>query len=148
MDIKIDLLQQSKIKNKFALYGLTIVVLLMIFAEFKFADWNYEIEGYKLIIPVFWTIWGISALYQIFTGKKIESIFGKAYIDINKEFVKYKPSVLSKEKAIKWENAKKIDNKPTYIEITDKNNEVLKIDFKHFEYLKVVEIKKFVSELN
>jgi len=143
MEIKIDLLQQSKIKNKFALYGLTIVVLLVIFVQFKY----YEHKSFDLIIPVFWSIWGIAALYQVFTGKKLESIFGKAYIHLNEEFVKYKPSVLAKEKSINWKDAEKIENKPTYIELTNRNGEILKIDFKHFEYLKVVEIKEFITNL-
>jgi len=143
MEIKIDLLRQIKIKNKFAIYGFTIVVLLMIILQFYAYD-----DISDLPFPIFWSVWGLVFIYQIYSGKRIDSLFGKAYIHINSEFVKYRPTILQKEKSVNWKDAEKIENKQTYIEITDKTGESLKIEYKHFEYLEVVQIKEFVEKLN
>ena len=149
MDIKINLLKtQSPVKiNKFVKYGLTILIIIVIFAQFKYGNWNSDVEAYNLIIPIFWTIWGIGGIYQIYSGNRIEGIFGKAYIHINDEFIKLKPNVFAKEKSISWKNGVSIENKPTYLEISDKNGEILRIDFKNFEYSNVQKIKNFIDRL-
>ena len=152
MELEINLLKpQSNIKtNKYVKYGLTILVFLLIFAQFKFADWNWnsDTNAYNLIIPIFWTIWGVGGIYQIYSGNRIEGIFGKAYIHINDEHIKLKPNVFAKEKSISWKNEVSIENKPTFIEITDKNNIKLKIGFKNFEYSNVQKIKDFIETKN
>jgi len=134
-----------KIKSKLGLFLLVALLVAIIAAQVYISMERGLVTN--LFNIIFWSLYGIIALYQIITGKRIESIFGKAYIHITDEFLKLKPSVLKKEQSIYWKDLGRLSMKPTFIKVTGQDGNTISIDFKNLEYLAVQNLKDVIKTL-
>jgi len=134
-----------KIKSKLGLFLLVTLVATIIAAQVYISMERGLLTN--LFNIIFWSLYGIVALYQIFTGKRIESLFGKAYIHITDEFLKLKTSVFKKEQAIYWKELSRLSMKPTFIKVSGQDGNTISIDFKNLEYQKVQDLKDLVKVL-
>ena len=134
-----------KIKSKLGLFLLVTLLAAMIAAQAYITMKNGLVSNWINI--VFWLLYGVVALYQIITGKRIESLFGKAYIHITDEVIKLKPSVLKKEQIIYWKDLSRLSMKPTFIKVSGQNGNTINIDFKNLEYQKVQDLKNVIKKL-
>lgn len=134
-----------KIKSKLGLFLLVALLATIIAAQVYISMERGLVTN--LFNIIFWSLYGIIALYQIITGKRIESLFGKAYIHITDEFLKLKTSVFKKEQSIYWKDLGRLSMKPTFIKITGQDGNNINIDFKNLEYLAVQNLKEVVKAL-
>jgi len=146
MEFYQDLLKPTKkIKSKLGLFLLLALLVIMIAAQVFISVKSGMVTNWFNII--FWSLYGIIALYQIITGKRIDSLFGKAYIQITDKALKLKPSVLKKEQLIYWKNLSHLSMKPTFIKVTGQDGNTISLDFKNFEYQVVQGLKDAVKAL-
>ena len=136
----------KKPKSKLALILLIILFVVLIVAQL-YVNIKAGMGAINYFNIVFWFLWLVLFVVQSFTGKRIESLFGKAYIHINDEFIKLKTSVLKKEQTIFWKNLRRLSMKPSYIKVIGQEGNQISIDFKNLEYQAVQELKKTVKTL-
>jgi len=144
MELKIDLYKEKK-KSLFRV-GLGILFFSTAITGIIV---NYNKET---LIPLMWFVYVILALSGIVQfvgglGYPIDSLFGKAYIWINDEFISLKPSALRKEHLIKWNEIQTVDYKLNkfIIQKTDKTTVI--IDLSKFEYMVSMKIKEVICDI-
>ncbi len=122
---------------------LSILVLSVVFAYV----YMYIQAKMHPFFVYFWSIYGILGLYQVFTGKSFISIFGKAYIKINRQEIIYKPNLFKKKKIIDWQDIVSLKQKAGYLLFENRNAEELKLPYSNMEYAKVQEVKSKIEEI-
>lgn len=96
---------------------------------------------------VFWSLYGVLGLYQVYTGKRIINLFGKSFIKINQEKIIYKPNIFKKEIVYPWQDINAVISKPGYLLFENKNTLHFKLPYNNMEYLKVQEVKSKIEKI-
>jgi len=138
--------QTGKIKNKLGLFLLIALLLSFIVAQ-VYINVKIEMQILNYLNITLWVLYTLLLFFQVFTGKRIDSLFGKAYIHITDEFLKLKTSVLKKEQSIYWKDLSHLSMKPTFIKVRGQDGNTISIDFKNLEYLAVQNLKEIVKAL-
>ena len=104
------------------------------------------------IKPFEYLLYGLFALNGIVQfveglGYPFESLFGKAYIWINDEFISLKSSVFAKKQFVNWDDIQIIDYKLNKFIIEKTDDTILIIDLSKFEYIVNMEIKKVIFDI-
>jgi len=141
-ELKLDLLKE---KGK----SLLRVIIGIIFFLIVIAWIISKMIGKEGVKPFEWILYGLFALNGIVQfveglGYPFESLFGKAYIWINDEFISLKASVFAKKQFVNWNDIQIIDYKLNKFIIEKTDNTILIIDLSKFEYIVNMEIKKVI----
>ena len=110
----------------------------------------YENESIRIFDWIYSIIFLLNGLVHILEGKGfiIASLFGKAFILINRKSIQYKPLITSKLQSVCWEEIDTINYRSTSIEVICKNQPNLSIPYSKFEYAELQSLKKIISEFH
>jgi len=145
MEIKKNLLRSEKKSYLRLAIGIGFIVVSIIWIVLKIRD------GQK--ISVFdWFYFGIFALNGISHsmagfGFRIEELFGKAFILINKEKISMKAKALEKEQTVLWSEIQKINYNLNKLHIRKTDNTTLTFNLSEIDYAFKNEIKEFIKSV-
>ena len=144
MELKIDLYKETK-KSPIRVMG-GVLFLLVAIAGFIVNSYKENLKPFMWFFYVFFALSGISHIVEGL-GYRFESLFGKAYIWINDEFISLKPNAFRKVHLIKWNEIQTVDYKLNkfIIQKTDKTTVI--IDLSKFEYVLSMKIKEVIFDI-
>lgn len=146
MELKKDLLA----KQKKSIFRIVIGILFIVFAgawlviriaedeKIRAFDWGYSI------------VFMLNGIFHIITGLgyNINSLFGNAFVLINRELISIKPQFNKKEETIYWSDIKFIDFKYHQLIIKKNDNTNLKVELEDLTYDTKRDIKTILSKLS
>ena len=106
-------------------------------------------EGIKPFDVFFFGIFALCGIIHFIEGLgfSFESLFGKAYILVNDEFISLKASIFDKKQLINWNEIQSIDYKLNKFIIQKTDNTTPIIDLSKFEYIINMEIKNVIISI-
>ena len=145
MELKIDLYDKYRKKS----------ILRMAFGIFFFliAIAGFIVISYKGTLKLFmWFSYGIFAINGIVQflegfGYQFESLFGKAYIWINDDFISLKSSAFNQAQLINWGEIQCIEYKLNKFVIQKTDDTIQVIDLSKFEYVLNMKIKETIIDI-
>jgi len=139
------LTQEKKSKLRIVLGSVFIIIsILWIFIRIieenpiRIFDWFYSI------------IFSLNGIMHIVEGSgiSINSYFGKSFIQINKEEIKYKPNIRAREINVKWDKISDICFKNNRIEIVDQNGSSIEFLYSKLVFTEIQEIKDIIIKIS
>jgi len=145
MEIKKNLLRNEKKSYLRFIIGICFFVISIIWIVLKIRQ-EQEISLFDWFYFGIFTLNGISHSIAGF-GFRIEELFGKAFILINKEKISIKAKVLEKEQTVLWSEIEKINYHLNKLQIHKTDNTTLTFNLSEFEYAFKNEIKEFIKSI-
>ena len=139
MELFIDLNKTKKSNSKFY-FGIIVILFTIISFIYGIFAANWFLIGYS----IFLALTGINNLVEG-RGKSANSIFGKRFIFINEDKISIKLKTLKAAQTIYWQSIVSIKYGATNIEITDKTNITILIEYSELSYKMVQQIKDSIS---
>ena len=145
MELKLDLYKETKKSIFRIVFGIVFLILAIIGIYIK-------ISRGKVIMQFDWLLYGMFTVNGIMhfvegLGYRFESLFGKAYIWINDEFISLKPSAFNKGQRINWNEIRSINYKLNKFIIQKTDNTTPIIDLSKFEYVLNMKIKETIIDI-
>ena len=141
MELFIDLNKTKKSNSKFY-FGIIVILFTIISFIYGIFAANWFLIGYS----IFLALTGINNLVEG-RGKSANSIFGKRFIFINEDKISIKLKTLKAAQTIYWQSIVSIKYGATNIEITDKTNITILIEYSELSYKMVQQIKDSISSI-
>ena len=145
MEIRKNLLRNEKKSYVSFAVGIVFFIISIIWIVLKIRD------GQK--ISLFdWFYFGIFALngisHSMFGfGFRVEELFGKAFILINKEKISMKAKALEKEQTVLWSEIQSINYNFNKLNVHKTDNTTLTFNLSEIDYAFKNEIKEFVKSV-
>lgn len=145
MEYKRDLLKDAR-KSKFQVgIGVLFLALSILWVITIFVD-------FQVIRPFNWIdtlLFGLLGIVHIFggLGYSVGRFFGKAFIDIDSDRMKFKLGIFDKEQKINWQDITAIDYKPNAFMISQGDNKTQVIKISKLDYSSISEVKAVISKI-
>nr|WP_319401387.1 hypothetical protein [uncultured Carboxylicivirga sp.] len=138
--LNINLLYQAK--KKYWVVALGVILISTALASLFFRS---SLQPWMVLQGIFFFIYG-SYLTSLGLGYNPEGLLGKAYIDINSEYINYKPEVIKKALFIKWADVAAIEVKQISILFTLKDNSTTELKYYNLEYEHIQHLKSAIKK--
>ena len=145
MEIKKNLLRNEKKSYLRFIIGICFFVMSIIWIALRIKQ-EQEISLFDWFYFGIFTLNGISHSIGSF-GFRIEQLFGKAFILINKEKISMKLKVLEKEQTVFWSEIEEINYHLNKIQIHKTDNTILTFNLSELDYAFKNEIKEFLKRI-
>ena len=145
MEIKKNLLRNEKKSYLRFIIGICFFVMSIIWIALRIKQ-EQEISLFDWFYFGIFTLNGISHSIGGF-GFRIEELFGKAFILINKEKISMKLKVLEKEQTVFWSEIEEINYHLNKIQIHKTDNAILTFNLSELDYAFKNEIKEFIKRI-
>src|ERR1035437_160719 len=145
MEIKKNLLRNEKKSYLRISVGVLFFIISIWWISLKIRQ-EQEISLFDWVYFGIFTLNGISHSIAGF-GFRIEELFGKAFILINKEKISMKAKALEKKQTELWSEIKKINYNLNKLQIHKTDNTTLTFNLSEFEYAFKNEIKEFIKSI-
>lgn len=138
-------LKKNKTSKAQVLFGILYILIAFAWIYMRIYDEKKPIFIFDWIYSFLFILGG---LVQILEGMgfAILGLFGKAFILVNNNGIKYKTHIGSKAQDASWEEIDKVNFNPTHIEVVCKNKPNFLIKYSKFEYTEVQTLKNTISE--
>ena len=143
-ELYIDLIKKKKSKPKIYL-GILSVIFALVSAFIQY-DYN-SLSIFNIIYSLYFLLFGIGYLFEG-SGKSTGTLFGGKYIDLTEESLTFKISLFGEKHSFPLQNIKSIITGIITIEILTLDGGSYKIDLSTLDYLAVVELKQFMSDIS
>lgn len=140
-----NLLTKKKTSKAQIIFGVLFIILSFLWIFVK----KYEgksIVGFDWFYSIIFFLNGIVNIIESF-GISIYTLFGKAFLKINENSIRYKSKVFSKELILNWHEVKEINFNKSKISIISTNKSHFDILFSKFDYISIQEIKNIITEI-
>ena len=145
MEIKKNLLRSEKKSYLSFAVGVVFFIISIIWIVLKMRD-GQKISLFDWFYVGIFALNGIS--HSIFgLGFRIEELFGKAFILINKEKISMKAKALEKEQTVLWSEIEKINYNFNKLYVHKTDNTTLTFNLSEIDYAFKDEIKEFVKSV-
>ena len=145
MEIKKNLLRNEKKSYLRFAIGVAFFVISIIWIVLKIRQ-EQEISLFDWFYFVIFTLNGISHSIAGF-GFRIEELFGKAFILINKDKISMKAKALEKEQTVLWSEIQKINYNLNKLHIHKTDSTTLTFNLSQIDYALKNEIKEFIKSI-
>jgi len=145
MEIKKNLLRNEKKSYLRFITGVGFFVISIIWIVLKIRQ-EKEISLFDWFYFGIFTLNGISHSIAGF-GFRIEELFGKAFILINKEKISMKAKAFEKEQTVLWSEIQKINYNLNKLHIHKTDNTTLTFNLSEIDYTFKNEIKEFIKSI-
>ena len=127
-------------------WATTIGILSIIFGIASF--FVYDHTALYIILSITYILSGISIILQSAFGYNIDSFFGKAYIEIDDDFIRYK-EMYRKEHKVQWKDIRSLDYNSKSVTLTIKTNDdsIHKLSLSVVDFITINEIKSFINDM-
>jgi len=145
MEIKKNLLRNEKKSYLRISIGVLFFIISIWWISLKIRQ-KQEIPLFDWLYFGVFTLNGISHSIAGF-GFRIEELFGKAFILINKEKISMKAKALEKEQTVFWSEIEKINYNLNKLHVHKTDNTTLTFNLSEIDYAFKNEIKEFIKSI-
>ena len=144
MELKIDLYEEKKKSLFKIIFG--ILYFLIVIAWIIIVIIGKTINPFNWISIVVFAFGGVVYIVEGL-GYRLESLFGKAYIWINDDFISLKSSAFNQTQLINWNEIQCIEYKLNKFVIQKTDDSIQVIDLSKFEYVLNMKIKETIIDI-
>jgi len=145
MEIKKDLMRNEKKSYLRLVIGIIFIIIPFFWIIVKIRH-GQEISLFYWLYFVLFILNGITHSIAGF-GYRIEVLFGKAFILINKEKISMKAKALEKEQTVFWSEIQKINYNLNKLQIHKTDNTTLTFNLSEIDYAFKNEIKELIKSI-
>ena len=145
MEIRKNLLRNEKKSYVSFALGVVFFIISIIWIVLKMRD-GQKISLFDWFYVGIFALNGISYSMAGF-GFRLEELFGKAFILINKEKISMKAKALEKEQTVLWSEIQKINYNFNKLHVHKTDNATLTFNLSEIDYAFKNEIKEFVKNI-
>ena len=139
LKVNIDKIKKSSFRFYFGILMFLFSIIAVIYSILR-PDWFYLFYG------IFFGFMSLSHIYEG-RGKSLNSLFGKRFIAIDEEKIIIKSYTLKEAQIIEWQGIKSIKYGVAKIEINEKPDKTIFIDYSDLSYNLVQKIKETILRI-
>jgi len=139
-------LLKGRKKSTFAIVvGILFFIVAISWIPVRLTE-NGSVSGFDWFYMIIFLLNGLSQT-MAGLGYSIDSLVGKAFIEIDNQIIRLKTGPFDKEQSITWDEIHSIDYKLNKLMITKNNRTKLNLTMSKLEYSVIQEIKNVISEI-
>ena len=139
LKVNIDKIKKSSFRFYLGILMFLFSIIAVIYSIIS-SDWFYFLYG------IFFGFMSLSHIYEGL-GKSLNSLFGKRFITIDEEKIIIKSNTLKEAQIIEWQGIESIKYGVTKIEINEKPDKTIFIDYGDLSYNLVQKIKETILRI-
>jgi hypothetical protein len=132
--------------NKRIIIGSLGIIPILVILFIKLTNPITFIPWWIYLLVLYLFVYGIFHFYEGL-GNSFVRLFGNAYVKIDYEKIRFKPSVTSKKLIINWENIDIIEFKQLSVKFYNKDNTFPLLKYGELDYSLMQKIKQSISEI-
>lgn len=141
--LMIDFQQTPKSKKRIFI-GIVLILLAVVSLFLALSQSNPKL--WQVLNPLILILLGMSNISEG-SGRSISSFFGKAFLAIDEESFEFKAVNMKPGIKINWKDIDNIKFLITQVEFIKENSSICRIEYSHFSYRQVQDIKSIISSI-